>query len=100
MHILKVHDLYCYSLYQSYFYQLRCSISSHSSLRKLKVERAPLEGRDCHVTGGILVGAGMSSGWDVILRNLVEHLKCQWSFRIPFQFKNGSREKERGRNVE
>lgn len=64
------------------------------------MEQAPIEGRDFLVTGGILVGAGMSSGWDVILRNLVERLKCQWSFRIPFQFENGSREKERGRNVE
>ena len=71
-----------------------------SSLRKLNMEQAPLEGREFHVPGGILVGAGMSFGWDIIQRNLVEYLKCQWSFRIPFQFKNGSRGKERGREFE
>ena len=67
-----------------------------SSLRKLNMKQTPLEGRDFHIIGGILIGAGKSLGWDIIQRNLVEYLKYQWNFRIPFHFSNGVEGKKGG----
>lgn len=48
-----------------------------SSLKNLNRKQTPLGGREFHVTGGILVGAGKSLGWDIIQGNLVEYLKGQ-----------------------
>lgn len=91
----------------SHIYQLTCFIASQFLIEKTKYGtiiltrglQTPLEGSEFYVTEDILVGAGKLVGWDVVQGSLVEYLKCQWSFRIPFQFKNGGRGKEKGRNA-